>query len=51
MAKWTLETCKASALQYNTRTEWSKNAGGAYQAAQRLGILDECCQHMKAPNQ
>jgi hypothetical protein len=46
MSKWTLETCRTSASQYNTRTEWAKNSGGAYSAAKRLGAFDECCQHM-----
>ena len=45
-AKWTLETCKASALQYETKQEWRKAHPGAYQAAYNKGFLDACTEHM-----
>ena len=44
--KWTPEKIKASALQYKTRFDWAKGQIGAYGAAGKLGIRDECCEHM-----
>ncbi|ALP47420.1 hypothetical protein phiST2_0046 [Vibrio phage phi-ST2] len=44
--KWTLERLKEDALKYKTRTEWCKNSQGAYCAASKRGLLDECCSHM-----
>lgn len=46
-APYTLESCKASALKYNTRGEWQKGHIGSYQAALRNKWLEECCKHMK----
>ena len=43
---WTLERCKEEALNYKTRSEWSKNGSGSYQAAIKNGWLDECTEHM-----
>ncbi|URQ03382.1 hypothetical protein PVA23_5 [Vibrio phage PVA23] len=44
--KWTPERLKEDALKYKTRTEWCKNSSGAYCAASKRGLLDECCSHM-----
>lgn len=43
--KWTLERCKADALQYQSRNQWRLNSRG-YNAAQHNKWLDLCCGHM-----
>jgi hypothetical protein len=43
---WTPENCKAEASKYKTRFEFQKCSRGAYGAAYKLGILNECCEHM-----
>ncbi|ALP47002.1 hypothetical protein phiGrn1_0289 [Vibrio phage phi-Grn1] len=45
---WTLERLKEDALKYNTRSDWQKMSGSAYDAAHKKGLLDKCCGHMKA---
>lgn len=44
--KWTKEKCRETALLYNTKTEFRKKCGGAYDACLHRGWLDECCSHM-----
>ncbi|AGB06850.1 hypothetical protein [Vibrio phage VH7D] len=44
---WNLETLQEDASKYNSRSEWEKRSRSAYYAAQRRGLLDECCAHMK----
>lgn len=45
---WTIETCKESALKYNTRNDWKKSIDrSGYDAAIRNGWMEECCKHMK----
>ena len=44
---WTKEKCKEDALKYNTKTEWGKSSGGAYNSVCKNGWIDECCGHMK----
>ena len=44
---WNLENCKADALRFNTKTEW-QNISSGYQAALKMGWLDECCAHMSS---
>jgi len=44
---WNLKKCKASALKFSSRSEWSRNERGAYSSAMRYGWLDLCCGHMK----
>ena len=46
--KHTLESCKESARQFNTRTDWKKGANPSWQAATRNGWMDQCCTHMVA---
>jgi hypothetical protein len=46
--KWTLEKIQEEALKYDKREEFKRNKGGAWSAAQELGILDQVCSHMKA---
>ena len=43
---WTLDMLVASATQYQTRSAWQTGAQGAYLAAHRRGLLEECCAHM-----
>jgi hypothetical protein len=43
---WTLETLKAEALKYNSRTEFQKKSGSAYNASGRLKLRDAICGHM-----
>lgn len=45
LRKWTLELCKASALQYLSISEW-KNASSAYSAALRNNWVQKCTAHM-----
>lgn len=45
-AKWTKETISKEAKSYKTRSEFQTKSGGAYNAARRLGLLDEVCSHM-----
>lgn len=47
---WTFEKCKIEALKYNKRIEFCKKSSGSYRSAQRLGFLDEICQHMNNLN-
>jgi hypothetical protein len=41
LTKWTKKTIRAEATKYRTRSEFIKNAPGAYQAAKRIGISQE----------
>jgi very-short-patch-repair endonuclease len=43
---WTLERCKADALKYKSRTEWSKAKPSGYSVAAKKGWLKECCLYM-----
>ena len=43
---WTKERCAEEALDYTKRSDFQKNARGAYYAALRDGWLDEICSHM-----
>jgi hypothetical protein len=45
---WTLEACRADARRFAQRAEWRRASSGAYQKAQAMGWLDECCAHMRA---
>lgn len=42
----TLESCKASALKYQTRNEWKASDNPSYQAASRNKWVAECTPHM-----
>lgn len=44
--KWTKEKCANVAKDYTNRSVFHKNEQSAYQAARRLGVLDEICAHM-----
>lgn len=45
--KWsTFEAIHEEALKYPTPTRFQRGNGSAYQAARRLGILDQVCSHM-----
>jgi hypothetical protein len=43
---WTLETLQAEAIKFNSRTEFQKKSGSAYNAAGRLKVRDVICGHM-----
>jgi hypothetical protein len=38
---WTKENCQKESLKYNTRFEFLKGSGGAYESSRRNGWLDE----------
>lgn len=44
---WTPDKAIAIAKQYSTRIEFSRNDFAAYQAARRLGVLEQACSHMQ----
>ncbi len=44
---WNEERCEQEALKYKSRTEFHRKSGSAYSAANKLGILDAICLHMK----
>ena len=46
LIKWTLEACKADALEYETKVEWIKTPKSGYSAAAKNGWIEECCAHM-----
>lgn len=45
--KWTREKCAEVAQGFTNKSVFHKQAQSAYQAARRLGILDEITAHMK----
>lgn len=45
--EYTKKELIAIAKRYRSKSEFHSNHGGAYNAAKRLNILEECCQHMK----
>lgn len=47
MGYWTFDRCKESALNFDTRKEFLKGSGGAYDASKRNGWLDTICSHMR----
>lgn len=44
---WNFEKCREEALNYKTRSEFSKYSNGAYDKARDNNWLDDICQHMK----
>ena len=44
--RWTVETILEDAKRYKTRFEWQKRSKSAYNAAFKLKILDQACEHM-----
>lgn len=44
--KWTKEKIEKEALKYDSRTLFKQNSGSAYNAAVRMGILEEVCLHI-----
>ena len=48
---WTFETVHKEALNYTTRSEFSKDSPSAYQTAYKNGWLDKVCSHMPKPKQ
>ena len=43
---WTKKACIESARKYKTRSEWERNASGAYYAAHKNNWTKECYAHM-----
>lgn len=41
------DSCKESALKYETRSEWAAGDENSYNAARRHDWIDECCKHME----
>ena len=47
---WTKEQIAVEAVKYKTRHHFLKGNNSAYNAARKLGALDEVCAHMVRPN-
>ena len=45
---WDKKRCIDEAKKYKTKTDFYKGARSAYNAAKKLGIFDNCCQHMNS---
>ena len=45
---WTDDMIRDVALKYESRAKFFKANNAAYYAAQRRGILNDACEHMKA---
>ena len=43
---WNIEKCKEEALKYTKKRDFKTKSAGAYNAARKLKILDEICEHM-----
>jgi len=43
---WTKEKCEKEALKYKLRSKFKTNSGGAYNASNKNGWLNEICSHM-----
>lgn len=43
---WDIHSIKKEALKYKVKEHFRMNAKGAFNASERLGILDEVCSHM-----
>ncbi len=46
VSRWTQETCKKSALRFQTRQDWSVGHPSSYKAAVAKGWDTACCAHM-----
>ena len=44
--KWTLALLKKEAAKYNARKKFALGASGAWDAATRMGVMDDVCAHM-----
>jgi hypothetical protein len=47
---WTKERCHEEALKFNSRWEFEKGCGRAYEISRRNGWLNDISSHMKQPN-
>ena len=45
-SEWTLEMCKAKAINYKTKKQWESKSRSSYRAAKKNGWFDECTAHM-----
>ncbi len=50
-ARWTKESATVEALKYDTKSDFIKGSGGAYNFLSNRKFLREACQHMKRPNE
>jgi predicted GIY-YIG superfamily endonuclease len=48
--KWSEESILNDALKYTSRSDWKLNSCSAYVQAQKMGIIDKACEHMKLLN-
>lgn len=48
--KWTKENLKREALKHKKRSHFLKKSSGAYEAAVKMGILNQICSHMEYGN-
>ena len=48
--KWTIEKIQEEASKHDRRIDFFRQAGSAYNAARKKGILDQICRHMKNSN-
>lgn len=46
--RWTASKIKDEAMKYEFRSDFSKLSSGAYNAANKMGILNDVCSHMKS---
>ena len=47
---WHDDMLKEEALKYITRSSFQKGSYGAYQTANKRGLLNDICSHMKKRN-
>lgn len=47
--KWTKEAVMKEARRFRTRAVFKKSSRGAYGAASKMAIMEECCSHMRGP--
>ena len=46
--KWSFENIQKEALKFQTRKQFQNESGSAYQAARKMGVIDEVCSHMQS---
>ena len=48
---WNLETCLEEARKYQIPSQWKDAMPGSFFAAQRIGVYEQCIEHMKKRNE
>ena len=46
-SKWAISDILAVAKEFETRTEFARGGSAAYKAAQKMGVLERACKHMR----